>query len=185
MCSPKIGQSVDPLFRTDTFNFFSSHKSKRNGLCSNLIFGRTRLPAVRKLLFFIGLTLVIGLFATYQGQRMAHQIEQHSAEQIQADILALDESIQAQLKEINESDIGLQSLCDKWEKKGVGFVIYNENQVADWTTSGIPFEVEFDSRQPPKQGIINLKNSWYLCRSIREWRPTAGGLRAAPYQLRF
>jgi len=121
---------------------------------------------VRKLLFFLGLTLAIGLFASYQGKRMAHQIVRHSVEQIQADILALDESIQAQLKEINESDIGLQSLCCNWEKKGIGFVIYNDNQVADWTTSGIPFEVEFDKRQPPKQGIINLKNSWYLCRSI-------------------
>ncbi|MCF8465233.1 MAG: GHKL domain-containing protein [Flavobacteriales bacterium] len=122
---------------------------------------------MRKLLFFLGITLAIGLFASYQGKRMAHQIEQHSAEEIQADILALDASIQAQLNEINESDISLQSLCGKWEKKGVGFVIYNDKQVADWTTSGIPFDVEFDSRQPPKQGIINLKNSWYLSRSIQ------------------
>ena len=122
---------------------------------------------MKKLIIFLVSTVLVGLFGVYQGNRVAHQLEHHGAEKIQADILALDETIQAQLQEINDSKIGLQSLCDKWDKKGIGFVIYNENEIADWTTNGIPFEIEFDSRQPPKQGIINLKNAWYLSRSIQ------------------
>ncbi|HAP68983.1 MAG TPA: hypothetical protein DCR04_04545, partial [Flavobacteriales bacterium] len=122
---------------------------------------------MKKLIIFIVLTVLVGLFGVYQGNRVTHQLEHHGTEKIQADILALDKTIQAQLKEINDSKIGLQSLYDKWDKKGIGFVIYNENEIADWTTNGIPFEIEFDSRQPPKQGIINLKNAWYLSRSIQ------------------
>jgi two-component system nitrogen regulation sensor histidine kinase NtrY len=125
------------------------------------------LRVVKKLVIFLALTVLVGLFGVYQGNRVAHQLEHHGAEKIQAEILALDETIQAQLKEINESEIGLQSLCDKWDETGIGFVIYNENKIADWTTNGIPFDVEFDSRQPPKQGIVTLKNAWYLSRSIQ------------------
>ena len=74
-------------------------------------------------LIFLVSTVLVGLFGVYQGNRVAHQLEHHGAEKIQADILALDETIQAQLQEINDSKIGLQSLCDKWDKKGIGFVI--------------------------------------------------------------
>lgn len=122
---------------------------------------------MRKLLLFLVLTLIVGLFAVYQGNRAAHRLESHTSKQIQANILALDKKLKAQLTEISESEIGLQSLCNKWDEKGIGFVIYNENKVADWTTNGIPFEIEFDPRQPPKQGIVSLKNAWYLSRSLQ------------------
>lgn len=150
------------------FSFLFHNPRLWNSLCSNLIFGRKRWLAVRKLLFFLGLTVATGLFGSYHGKRVAHQLELHSAEKVQENILSLDQEIQEQLQEINESEIGLQILCSKWEERRVGFVIYNQNSVADWTTNGIPFDVEFDSRQPPKQGIVKLKNAWYLCRSIQD-----------------
>ncbi|MGK0385369.1 MAG: hypothetical protein ACJAVL_002132, partial [Bacteroidia bacterium] len=77
---------------------------------------------MKKLVIFLALTVLVGLFGVYQGNRVAHQLEHHGAKKIQAEILALDETIQAQLKEINESEIGLQSLCDKWDETGIGFV---------------------------------------------------------------
>lgn len=122
---------------------------------------------VRRLILFLVSSIAVGLFGIYQDNRAAHQLEYNGAQQIQADVLALDKVIQAQLQHISESDIGLHSLCNKWDKKGIGFVIYNQNKIADWTTNGIPYEVEFDPRQPPKQGIVNLKNAWYLSRSLQ------------------
>lgn len=110
---------------------------------------------------------MVGLVGSYHAKRVAHQLERHSAERIQADILALDQLLQQQLTEISQKDIGLQTLCNKWDEKGIGFVVYNRNRIADWTTNGIPFPVEFDSRQPPKQGVVKLKGAWYLSRSLK------------------
>ncbi len=126
------------------------------------------MPAVKKPLLFLLLMMTVGLLGSYQSERMTHEAELHRTEQIRADILALDRSLQEQLNAINESEIALQSLSHKWQEEGIGFVIYNNNSVADWTTNSIPFEVRFDVRQPPKQGIISLKNSWYLCRSLQQ-----------------
>lgn len=120
---------------------------------------------MRKFLVLLVLTIFVGLASVFHSQWRSGKLLVQQNE-IQSAILELDIRIQNHLKQINESEVELQSLRQLWESQGIGFVIYNQNKAVDWTTNAVPFEVEFDARQSPKQGIVRLKNAWYLCRTI-------------------
>ena len=120
---------------------------------------------MRKALVFLVLTIAVGLFGTYQNKRKANHVANDTWVNIRADILELDETLLQELTRINETEVELNSLQNLWRQKRIGFVIYDNNHAADWTSNAIPFPIEFDERKPPKEGIVKLKNSWFLSRS--------------------
>ncbi len=78
----------------------------------------------------------------------------------------MDERIGELLDRIDSDRVALSDLRDLWATEGIGFVIYDHGRVSAWTTNSIPFVTEYGSRTRPSDGLVQLTNDWYLCRSI-------------------
>lgn len=124
------------------------------------------LKSVKKFLLFLSLTVAVGLIGNYYSNALDEQDEQTCLVQIVSDIQQLDLDLNSLLSTINENTIELHSLNKLWKEKGIALIIYDEHQAVEWTTNAVPFQVTFDPRIPPKEGIVKLKNAWYLCRLI-------------------
>ncbi|MGB0918642.1 MAG: hypothetical protein ACPGU4_13695, partial [Flavobacteriales bacterium] len=121
---------------------------------------------MKKLLLFLVLTVAVGLLGVYNGSLSEENRKSNESQLILDEILALDNQLFELNQGINESDVELRNLAHLWAEKGIGFVVYNQGNAVDWTTNAIPFAVSFDKRHQPTDGIIKLKNAWYLCRTI-------------------
>lgn len=120
---------------------------------------------MRKFLLFLVLTIVVGIAGVLHMQWQAAKVQAQQSE-IQATILNLDKQLVQHLIQITTSEVELHKLQLLWPTQGIGFIIYNERKAVEWTTNAIPFQNEYDARQIPKEGIVQLKNSWYLCKSL-------------------
>lgn len=121
---------------------------------------------MRKSILFLILTISVGLIGTYFSNALDQQDDQTCIAKIVSDVQQLDKELSRLLIHIAENEIELHGLDDLWNEKGIALMIYDEDQVVQWTTNAVPFQVTFDPRIPPDQGIVKLKNAWYLCRSI-------------------
>ena len=120
---------------------------------------------MKKFLVLFILTICTGFASVIHGNWQKKKADDQIAV-IQDQILALDQQLLQLNASIKKSDVELNSLESYWSERGIGFVIYHQDLAVDWSTNAIPFEVSFDQRHKPEDGIIQLKNSWYLCRTI-------------------
>lgn len=121
---------------------------------------------MRKFILFLCLTVTVGLIGTFFSNTLDEQDTHGSLAQTVSDVQQLDRELSALLVDMNQNDIELHDQDELWDQKGIALIIYDENQAVEWSTNAVPFEVNFDPRTPPKQGIVKLKNVWYLCRSV-------------------
>ncbi|MFM1875257.1 MAG: hypothetical protein RL266_994 [Bacteroidota bacterium] len=122
---------------------------------------------MRRFLFFLVLSFVVGLIGNFTSQWDRQQLDNAAAEEIQGSILELDVQLAEVLQQITQTDIELKAFNRLWNERGIGIVSYQNNRAMDWTTNSIPFEIEYDNRHIPKEGIVRLVHSWYLCRTVQ------------------
>ena len=122
---------------------------------------------MRRFLLFLVLTIVVGVAGIFHSESQRNTEEKEPL-RIEQTIQGLDDYLQEKLSEVYTNSTELSSLRKLWKNEGIGFVVYNRNKVVDWTTNAIPFETGFNTRHAPKDGIVKLKNSWYLCRTVEE-----------------
>lgn len=120
---------------------------------------------MKNFLIFLVLTVLVGLVGRLGDD--SHDISRHEVEaaHIQNAINALDAQLLSYLDESIETGINLSAYRNLWEKKAIGLVIYQRNEAIHWTTNAIPFTTRYNERQTIENGIVRLKNSWYLCRT--------------------
>ena len=114
---------------------------------------------------FLVLTIGVGFASMLHGNLQKRNAESQ-IETIHRDVLALDNELKTLLDRISTSNVQLNSLKNYWDKKGIGLVVFHHNKPVDWTTNAIPFPLSFDDRHAPSDGIVQLKNNWYLCRTV-------------------
>lgn len=121
---------------------------------------------MKRNLILLCLTILIGATAHY---RWCAESESHDAEaqqQIQTDIEHLNERLGLLLGQIRQNEVTLNSLSGLWQTEGIGFVLYQDGNVTEWTTNAIPFANRFGARNGPRQGMVQLRNMWFVCRTI-------------------
>lgn len=123
---------------------------------------------MRRFLVFLVLSFIVGLIGNFTSQWNQAQVDDAEAKQIQSAVDQVDHTLAELLKEITETDVELNTFSSLWDEQGIGIVNYQNNRAVNWTTNSIPFPVEYDDRHVPKQGIVRLVHSWYLCRTVAD-----------------
>ena len=130
---------------------------------------------MRRFLLFLVLCIAVGLLGNFTSQRNQQKADNAEAAAIQNSVLQLDEELVELLTRITKEDIELNTFIGLWDKRQIGIVSYQNNQAVNWTTNSVPFAVEYDDRHAPKQGIVRLLHSWYLCRTVEIEEQTLAG----------
>lgn len=130
---------------------------------------------MRRFLVFLGLCIAVGLLGNFVSQRNQQNADDAEAAIIQKSIFQLDEELVELVTRITEEDIELNTFLGLWNERQIGIVSYQNNQAVNWTTNSVPFVVEYDDRHAPKQGIVRLLHSWYLCRTVEIKGQTLAG----------
>ncbi|MCB9191691.1 MAG: hypothetical protein H6602_08510 [Flavobacteriales bacterium] len=121
---------------------------------------------MKKFLFFLSLTILTGLLAQVASSSFHQSNNDSEAENIQQAILKLDHELNDLLDQVVAGKSDISSLRGSWDKHGIGLAIYQHYQLASWSTNAIPFRTQYNQRQQIENGIVRLKNNWYLCRSV-------------------
>ena len=120
---------------------------------------------MRKSLIFLVLTLLVGLSAGFITDHRKNSERELRLARTEHDFQAVDARLQETITEVLELEDGLQAYCSRWEKFGIGLVIYGHGKATEWTTNAIPFPPTYEERTKPTDGLIKLKNGWFLCRT--------------------
>ena len=120
---------------------------------------------MKQTITFLIASILVGSVASWYTAKEASDRSVESVKKIQADLLSVDHRVQFLLKQIQENEVELNSLQELWLEEGLGFVIYDYGKATTWTTSSIPFPSLLGRRKGITNGVIQLKNTWYLCRS--------------------
>lgn len=105
--------------------------------------------------------------AHFYSLKWEQQHDKVALDQIQADFQELDARLRSLLGQIESDQVALSGLRELWTEEGIGLVIHDNGSASDWTTNSIPFATEFGTRMQPEEGMVQLKNAWYLCRLIK------------------
>ncbi|MBI1287668.1 MAG: HAMP domain-containing protein [Flavobacteriales bacterium] len=122
---------------------------------------------MRRFLLFLSLTVAIGLAAGFFTGRK-HSSDQQRSVLIEQEFQAVDIRLKNVLNQVAAQQDGLRTYCDRWQKHGIGLVIYDNGVATEWTTNAVPFPLSFEERTKPIDGLIKLKSAWYLCRKLEE-----------------
>ncbi|MDP6908457.1 MAG: hypothetical protein QF371_03075, partial [Flavobacteriales bacterium] len=123
---------------------------------------------MKKTLTLLFITIAVGLLAHFYTWNWELKHDSNLISAIQEDFLHLDDRIKLLLEEIENEQVGVQDLDVLWQQEGIGFVIYNNGSATTWTTNSIPFPSTFQNRTRPREGLVQLKNAWYLCRLVED-----------------
>ncbi len=123
---------------------------------------------MKKTLSFLFLAIAMGLLAQFHGWKWEENRDSSTISTIQDDFIRLDGRLGALLKSIQEEEVSFEDLNDLWQQEGIGLVIYNNGIASSWTSNAVPFPTTFEKRTRPKEGLIQLKNAWYLCKQTED-----------------
>lgn len=119
---------------------------------------------MRKPLLFLSFSVAVGLLASFLTGKKNVSEEQRFLK-VEKQFQETDERLANTLNRVKDREDGLKTYCDRWQKHGIGLVIYDNGIATEWTTNAIPFPSSFEERTKPSEGLVKLKNAWYICRT--------------------
>jgi len=135
---------------------------------TNYLWKNLRFHFVKKTLTVFLLAVLTGFAAHFYTRNWEQNRNTVILSEIQEDFNTIDSRIQLLLKQIETNEVSLSDLKHLWTNEQIGFVTYDNGIASNWTTNSIPFASEFGNRNSPQQGVVRLKNAWYLCRSVQQ-----------------
>ncbi len=108
------------------------------------------------------LSLILALTAgLWQG---SHSSEDDELQAVRKGIGLLSERTGQVLADAASGDSPLADFACEWQEAHIGLVLYEEGRAVVWTTRMLPFPPQYGNRDRPQDGLVRLRNGWYVCR---------------------
>jgi two-component system nitrogen regulation sensor histidine kinase NtrY len=78
---------------------------------------------------------------------------------------ALEQRTETVLQQVAQGEQTMTTLRPLWSTEGIGAVIYENGLAKEWSTKLIPFRASIGPRDGVDNGLVLLRNGWYLCRT--------------------
>lgn len=131
---------------------------------------------LRRPVLLLALALLLGLTAKLLDN--GHISEEKELDSVRQGIERLNQRTEAVLQEAAAGDSSLDEFARQWDTDGIGIILFEEGKAVAWTTRMLPFPVNYGTRDRPQDGLLRLRNGWYVCRVTEQ-----GGQLLAAYGL--
>lgn len=120
---------------------------------------------MRRFLVSVSLTLLIGMLAGIiaDSRKVA---DEERTKAFEHEFQQVEQLLGKTLASVLSEKDGLASYTHHWSDDGIGLVVYDEGVASEWTTNALPFPATYEERTKPADGLIKLKNAWYLCKTV-------------------